>query len=293
MKQILVVAIIIVSAIVVNGQGQSQKSDSYKNHLQDIKKPELQPIPSITIGAVNQQTTDDQKNGTKNKTQNYFKLLFSPANLPNIALALVAIIGIIVAICTLKTIGQQTKATEIAARATKESADVSRESLVLLNRPWLDTDNWTAEDFNKSWGSKPVIRIAFHIVNLSPTPARIEQIEISHVIFRGIKEMQTLTGHPPIREIRDVKTMVTPKSYYPVYLIPGVFGPYHAEGMFIQVSGCITYKDAFRKIHRKRFSRLGHIRDDKQEFMIPAGTDSEGVGWNDEEDWDQDYKNPI
>jgi hypothetical protein len=196
---------------------------------------------------------------------------------------LIVVVGIFQIISLWRTV----KATKLAANAAKDSAKVAEESLVLLNRPWLDTDEWTADNMAEGLDDKPVIRIMFNVINLSPTPARIEQIEISHVILRGDQGRQILTGQT-IRQIRDVKTMVTPGSYYPVYLVTETFPPYRAEGMYIQVSGCITYKDAFHKTRRKRFSRLGHIRADKQEFTIPAGTDPEGIGWNDEEDWDKE-----
>jgi hypothetical protein len=58
--------------------------------------------------------------------EGYFKRLFSPENTPNIALFFVGIGGIIVALCTLKTIARQTKATEDTAMAASNSSEAGK-----------------------------------------------------------------------------------------------------------------------------------------------------------------------
>jgi hypothetical protein len=65
--------------------------------------------------------------------QSYLCRVFSPENIPNIALVLVGIGGIVVAAITLGTIKEQTVATAVAANAAKASAD----GFIHSERAWV------------------------------------------------------------------------------------------------------------------------------------------------------------
>ena len=75
------------------------------------------------------------------------------------------------------------KVAQISAEAAKQSADTASRSLTLLNRPYLDADNWRASlHRGLGYGDPQLLTIAFDIGNPSPTPARLETITINEGI---------------------------------------------------------------------------------------------------------------
>jgi hypothetical protein len=64
--------------------------------------------------------------------KSYLSRLFSPENLPNIGLLFAGIAGILLTLRTLKVIGRQTTATEIAASAAKSSASAASDSALAV-----------------------------------------------------------------------------------------------------------------------------------------------------------------
>jgi hypothetical protein len=108
MKQWLLV-IVVAFALPVYGQKEGPQSAADQNHSNQTGN---------SVGSVVQQqnshTKDDRTNG---HTDGYLGRLFSPENLPNIGLFIAGIIGIFIAICTLKVIDKQTQALIDAERA--------------------------------------------------------------------------------------------------------------------------------------------------------------------------------
>jgi hypothetical protein len=101
-----------------------------------------------------------------------------------IALAIFGVSGIIVAICTLLTMREQTsamkdavKAAEESAKAAKTSADVAEKGLVLLNRAYLAVSDWSIPGPIHEGNEK--LEIRFCVVNPSETAARVEAIEFT------------------------------------------------------------------------------------------------------------------
>jgi hypothetical protein len=115
-------------------------------------------------------------------------------------LTLVGIVGIIVAICTLKIIERQTKATETAANAAKDSAD----ALVGAERPWLIPS--IKKPFSLTDGKR---RIDWLITNTGRTTARIVEVKIRCKKYTGTEK---LADTPEYRE---------PIPFHGVPLAPG------------------------------------------------------------------------
>src|ERR1017187_6166475 len=79
------------------GEKKSPKSASHESHADAAKKPDAH---------TSQISPNDT---TTNNPKSYLSRLFSPENLPNIALFVAGVVGIIVAICTLRTLREQTR----------------------------------------------------------------------------------------------------------------------------------------------------------------------------------------
>jgi hypothetical protein len=95
------------------GQEKSSQPSGRATNASELKQPasKTQPLPSSTnVNVVNQQTSSQEEHRAKNNAQGYLSRLLAPENLPNIALFLVGVVGIVVAIRTLRAIERQTHA---------------------------------------------------------------------------------------------------------------------------------------------------------------------------------------
>jgi hypothetical protein len=109
---ILTISLIVAPVHIVYGQEKSTQSDPHRDSAKDTKKtaPQTKPSSSASVNVINQQASSAQENRPEEKSQGYFSRLFTPENLPNIGLVIVGIIGILVAVRTLRSIEQQTAA---------------------------------------------------------------------------------------------------------------------------------------------------------------------------------------
>src|SRR5271166_3454344 len=103
---ILGVAIV---GLVVYGQEERAKTASHKNHTSD-KGAATTEAPDTSITVINEQTPNQEQNGTENHPKSYLGRLFAPDNLPNIGLFVVGVAGVVIALFTLQKIKEQTTA---------------------------------------------------------------------------------------------------------------------------------------------------------------------------------------
>ena len=132
---------------------------------QTNKQPSKPPSPSPTGGHPPTDTPNQNgSNVTPAPNERAIRVVSLPPRSTGETVALVctilltisAIVGIFVAICTLRTIAQQTRATVIAARATQESAratklsaDATQQSVRLQSIQWVTLKKW--QTFRESW----------------------------------------------------------------------------------------------------------------------------------------------
>ncbi len=94
------------------GQEKNAQPSSHAATPSELKQPakKTQPAAPLTnVDVVNEKTSGQKQNGTKNNPESYLSRLFAPENLPNIGLFLAGIVGICVAIRTLRAIESQTR----------------------------------------------------------------------------------------------------------------------------------------------------------------------------------------
>jgi hypothetical protein len=146
----------------VRAQEKSAQSSSPTAERSEQKQPapKLQPAPSPTnINAVNEQAGSQEQNGTKRHSESYLYRLFAPENLPNIGLFLAGVIGIWVAIRTLRAIERQTgvladsQRPRIVASAhgnplqTLADEHARRVELEIINKGPMAATNYTYESW--------------------------------------------------------------------------------------------------------------------------------------------------
>ncbi|HXN26070.1 MAG TPA: hypothetical protein VN902_03050 [Candidatus Acidoferrales bacterium] len=138
----------------------------------------------------NQVTTKTENKQPERKMEAYLNRLFSPENLPNIALYCVGSFGIIVGIFTLFVLIEQTKATKRAAVA----ALLNAQAVLNSERPWILIP--TKSEFSEI--EQPMLfarlpgefRISYcnvWIKNCGRTPARIIEQKIRLVVGRELQ----------------------------------------------------------------------------------------------------------
>jgi hypothetical protein len=116
-----------------------QKAAGEKQHDQKTTKTQQNEIPHAAAATdIGKPAAEPQEQGHANQPDGYFDTLFSPNNIPNVALALVGIVGIIVALRTLNWLKTQT-------RAIERQGDFLREQVILMQAPhrqWIQLQNW-------------------------------------------------------------------------------------------------------------------------------------------------------
>jgi hypothetical protein len=148
----LIVLILLASVPPIYGQEKGSQSGPYKERAANPKQITPQtPVNPPTVNVINQQPANQEQNSAKNNAQSYLSRLFAPENLPNIGLFLAGIVGICVAIRTLKAIESQTRV------------------LVEGQRPRIVATAYG--DPTKTLAGSGVPRIELEVINKGPTPA--------------------------------------------------------------------------------------------------------------------------
>jgi hypothetical protein len=94
--------------IPIYGQEKGSQAQPHKDGTAQPKQVAPQTTPP-TVNVINQQAPTEQQNRAKANSEGYFSRLFAPENLPNIGLFLAGVVGIGVAIRTLRAIESQTR----------------------------------------------------------------------------------------------------------------------------------------------------------------------------------------
>jgi len=184
---VFVLAIPLSVAIVLPAYGQekSPKSDSYPKRAEGVKG-QATPAPpaasSTETNIVKPGVSDGQDDGTKNHPESYLRRLFSPENLPNVGLFIAGIIGILVAVRTLRLMARQTKSTEDSVQSLRE-----------IERPWIEV---TIEA--PPLGPMQVEWVAIVFKNHGRTVADVKEVIISKEHDITIQDMLGERGFRPV-----------------------------------------------------------------------------------------------
>jgi len=131
-----------------------QKTTSEEQHDQKATETQQKESPRpASVADINKPAANTEEQRHTNQADSYFDALFSPNNIPNVALALVGIGGIIVALRTLNWLKTQTRAVERQANLMERQANLM-ERQVTLTEPRLHVDCVRAAAFTN--GQSPV-----------------------------------------------------------------------------------------------------------------------------------------
>jgi hypothetical protein len=139
-------AFIVLAASVVYGEKPKPQSSAHTQSSADAKEEPSGPTgPSVVV--VNQNATQREEENNPKKSPHYLTRLFSPENLPNIALVIVGIVGTIVALRSLLAIEQQVtimgehrtsfEQLAMAARDNARAAALNAEAVKNAERAWI------------------------------------------------------------------------------------------------------------------------------------------------------------
>jgi hypothetical protein len=122
MSRIIIACVLFAVVLPIYGQ----EKGSQPNPIEQTPKQNHSPIPQAPttfVRPINKQASEVQKDGADEHAKPYFSRLFAPENLPNIGLFVAGILGILVAIRTLRAIEAQTKLQTIGMQQWVDTAD--------------------------------------------------------------------------------------------------------------------------------------------------------------------------
>lgn len=196
----LLSALILVALILpIHGQEKGPQPGSDAGQPKGIKKaaPKAQPSPAPNINVINQQTSQENKDRTKNHAEGYFDRLFAPENLPQIGLLIAGLVGIGVAIKTLRAIKLQATA--------MMDADCALCLILWDNFIHLDPE---APDGALSHCFK------WSVSNSGKTPAFIRELASRFIVIDSLDDLPAEPSYPEPREMASISEPVISSGTY-------------------------------------------------------------------------------
>lgn len=280
MKYLIAIALF---AVIIPVHGQEKRPQASPNRYAPAQPKQTAPQTPSTVNVINQQAPKEEQNGTKRHSEGYLSRLFAPENLPNIGLFLAAILGIGVAIRTLRAIENQTNAVlesvRAAERNTLATMQAERGRIVIfwgqvahidygptriINGPLVHAFNWacgnagrTQIEIIRTWSKLVAVEALTQLAEKPDYSESNERPYIGEPLQPNISGKQTpwfsavLKTELPFQEVRDT----------------------HQSGKCrLYAYGFVEYRDVWECPHTYRFGVVrgihGSITEDN---WIPAG----------------------
>ena len=246
MKVLISLAVLAI-VLPIYGQEKRPKTGTDQNRSENVNKAES-PTPEVVV--VNQKNSSEQGDRPQDNPKPYFSRLFSPENVPNIALFFAGIAGILVALKTLEAIKRQA---DIQAAGMRQWVDVGTKG--------VDSPDSLKEPFT--------VHLKFEAVNNTAFPFTIEKIVTKVGLQADTWEtftVETSVTLPPSGEARH--------SAYPFYVamkLSGIEAEWFKMGTVLTVNGEVTFKDCLQKTDVQWFGGLYKWGVDLFEYLEPLG----------------------
>ena len=236
--------IIAFAALIINGEKPKPKTDAYKGKPAHTVK-QTDEASSRTVIVVNQPAPEGKENNHAKESASYLCRLFSPENLPTIALVIVGLIGIGLALRTVK-------ATETTAKA----ALLNAKALIKSERAWVMVDiEWQhgvskVINFDSAIGSS--IRVKCICKNEGNAPAWVLQKRCWLTFVNQIPEV------PDFRfmDIFDREPQSLAKNQFTEYKLNPASNGQSCPTNTLIFYGFVTYKDTFGVDRETRFGYI-------------------------------------
>jgi hypothetical protein len=248
MKPMLLIAIFI-AVLPINGQKEGTKADDQQSHPESINKPSASPVQ--------QEVPKAQSDDADHHAEGYLRRLFSPENLPNIGLFIAGIIGIVVAIGTLRHMRESAER-QMRAYVVGENGTIFNVANPVPVFPGqIFEPRSEAEITNPAFGPGYKLQIK----NSGQTPA----YDVRHwgnILFREFP----LKSDLPTRDSKIIPTACvlgpgissTKFNYLFHPLTAKEVADLRAGNGAVYVYGEITYKDTFGKSWYTRYRLMHH-----------------------------------
>lgn len=257
------------AVLVVNGEQPKPHSREQKQKPNSATQQTDNPATQ-TVVVVDQQTPRGQEEKHSTNPPSYLSRLFSPENLPNVALAFVAAI-------TAYFIAVQARETRRATEAMQRSTRLQEIGL----RQWVDVHNWKIATkyfhhvmtrYGKVMEKPPAIemQITFDVINSSPRPLTVQKVS-ADVHVAGRKDWEGIATSN--------KLGVPPEGDYPVSLSVTLTGDevdrYILDKLLISISGRVFYEDGIGKNNEQPFSQYADCGISGARFYSSKNTPTE------------------
>ena len=246
----LALALICIVALNVGGQ-----PDQTANPHKEIAEA---PEPSTTVAP----PSDGQPKAESNRADTYPSKWYEPLKRPDWWLVFAAILTLCAIVYqaremahatnemreSTKTIKQQvdimerqTKATESAAIATQKSVELQE----VIQQQWLQIEGWRREGGGSAEENPPRFTIAMEVCNPTQVPLTLETVTAQ--VGREHFEL-------------DARNLLPPnggwyKAEFPIALRSEQIPGYMSYGLALNISGAVTYVDAFKNRKEQPFTQ--------------------------------------
>jgi hypothetical protein len=177
----------IIAAVMVNGEKPKSHADQNKQEPTDAAQP-LSDATGRTIIVVNQQQPQGEQEGHASNPPSYLCRLFSPENLPNIALVIVAAITALYVARQARETAKATKAMRDSLPLQKNAADaalLNAKAVINAERPWILVEyEWQKIEDLEGY--------LFFAVNKGKTPGEIVEAHFKPEILDNIPDKLAL-----------------------------------------------------------------------------------------------------
>jgi hypothetical protein len=247
-----IAAVLAVSTIIVNGKEKGSEPNPNKDNPEAVQQKTNPPAPIVVV---HEQAANSNGDGAKDHPQSYLLRLFAPENLPNIGLLLAGVVGIVVAIGTLKHM-QESSERELRAYVIAESGTIFNvaDPVPLFPGQKFEPPS-EARITNLAVG--PGVRI--QIKNAGQTPA----YDVAHwcrMIFREFPLNSVLPANDPPQATSTLGPGIpsTILLFLPQPLTAAQIADLRVGTGAVYVYGGITYRDTFGKKWYTRYRLIHH-----------------------------------
>ncbi|MCU1268979.1 MAG: hypothetical protein JWN74_273 [Acidobacteriaceae bacterium] len=233
--------------LIVNGQEKGSKTKPHQNNSQ-LDKTSV--TPTIGVNAVDQKAPARQEKPAAEHPNGYLSRLLSPENLPNVGLFVIGVIGILVAISTLKDVQKQTRNTQIAA----EAAYLNSKAVIKSERPWV-TGGEGRDSFRLFGNPALVPRFWLALKNSGRTPGKLVRVLMKFEKRSSIDDLRGIEHDLNFSDICPIPYVLIIPGDNPFQISCTIAGdqPLSPEEIneirdgdkFLVVYGVIEYEDVF------------------------------------------------
>ena len=265
---------IVSAALMVNAQESKPHSSTHKEDSAAKGADATDPTAGQTVVVVNQEAAQGQESNHDRKPPSYLPELLLPPNIPNLALVIVGIAGIITALCTLKVLSRQAlsmrrqtthlRRSVIFARRSANAARKSADALMSSERAHVDAEFTPLE--------KGAARHHLNVTNYGKSRAEVLKFSMAHISLKKGGEWPAQLPEGNVLERRKLNQMlpVGPKVPILEFDMRHYFSNEEISGdQAGLLQGRIDYLDVFGKDHYTEIV-YRYVQDRAELENVPA-----------------------